>query len=82
MIVGIQSLTLKCVARVFSLKIKFLAKTPYSFVGNEGLYKVDKGMRYTHFKKLQVVSFAGYSRLGLSRKVTREIQLGMRLFRF
>ena len=52
MIMGIQSLTLKCVARVFSVKIKFLAKTPYSFVGNEGLYKVDKGMRYTHFKKL------------------------------
>ena len=52
MIVGIQSLTLKCVVRVFSLKIKFLAKTPYNFMDNEGLYKVDKGIRYTHFKKL------------------------------
>ena len=81
MIVGIQSLSLKCVTKVFFFQ-KFIGKTPYNFVGNEGLYKVDKGMRYTYFKKLQAVSFAGYSRLALSRKVTREIQHGMSLFRF
>ena len=33
-------------------------------------------MRKTHFKKVQVVSFVGHSRLGLSREVTREIQPG------
>ena len=60
MIVGIQSLTLKCVTKVFSLQ-KFIEKTPYNFVGNESLYKFDKGMRYTHFKKLHAVSFASYS---------------------
>jgi len=48
-------------------------------VGNVGLYSVGKRMRKSHFKKLQVVSFAGHSCLGLSHKVTREIQHGMRL---
>ena len=48
MIVGKQSLTLKCLDRVFSLK-NFFGKTPfififYNFVGNEGLYSIGKGM--------------------------------------
>ena len=60
MIVGLQSLTLKYRAKVFSLKISF-GKTSYNFVGNVGLYSVGKGMRKTHFKKLQVVGFAGHS---------------------
>ena len=81
MIVGLQSLTLKCIAKVFSLKSSF-GKTPYNFVGNVGLYSVGKGMRKTHFKKLQAVGFVGHSQLNLSREVTREIQSGMRLFRF
>ena len=57
-------------------------KTTYNFVGNVGLYSVGKGMRKTHFKKLQAVSFVSHSQLGLSREVTRKIQPGMRLFRF
>ena len=61
---------------------KFLGKTPYNFVGNEGLYMIGKGMRQTHFKKLQVVSFVSHSLLGLSCEVTREIQPSMRLFKF
>ena len=51
MIVGIQSLTLKYEAKVFSLQ-KFIGKTPYNFVGIESLYMIGKGMRQTHFKKL------------------------------
>ena len=58
MIVGIQSLTLKCLARVFSLK-SFLEKNPYNFVGNEGLYMIGKGMRQTHFKKTLGSEFRG-----------------------
>ena len=81
MIVGLQSLTLKCIAKVFSLKSSF-GKTPYNFLGNVGLYSVGKGIRKTHFKKLQVVGFVGHSQLNLSREVTREIQSGMRLFKF
>ena len=37
MIVGRQSLTLKCFARVFSLE-----KTPYNLMGNESIYSVCK----------------------------------------
>jgi len=70
MIVGIRSLTLKCLARVFSLK-SFL--TPYNFVGNEGLYNVGKGMGKGTLKKLQAKSFAGHLRLGLSHEGTGEI---------
>ena len=81
MIVSLQSPILKCIAKFFSLKNSF-GKTPYNFVGNIGLNSVGKGMRKTHFKKLQVVGFAGHSWLSLSREVTREIQSGMRLFKF
>ena len=35
---------------------------------NEGLYSVGKEWEKPHFKKQQAVSFAGYSRLGLSRE--------------
>ena len=56
------------------LSQKFIGKTPYNFVGIESLYMIGKGMRQTHFKKLQVVSFVGHSRLGLSHEVTRKIQ--------
>ena len=44
-IVGIQSLTLKCLARVLSLK-SFLEKLLVLtiFIGNEGLYSIGKGM--------------------------------------
>ena len=55
MIVGLQSLTLKCIARIFSLK------SSLQFHGNVGLYSVGKEMRKTHFKKVQVMSFAGHS---------------------
>ena len=53
MIVGIQSLTLKCITRVLSLKV-FL-----QFVGNVGLYSVGKEMRKTHFKKGSGSEFRG-----------------------
>ena len=55
------------------LSQKFLGKTPYNFVGNEGLYNVGKGMRKGTLKKLQAESFAGHLRLGLSHEVTGEI---------
>ena len=43
-------------------------------MGNEGLYSVGIGMRKSALKKLQVESFAGHSQLGLSCKMTCEIQ--------
>ena len=50
MIVGLQSLTLKCIARVFfffflKFKFKFFLKSHYNFVDNVGLYSVCKEMR-------------------------------------
>ena len=64
------------------LSQNFLGKTPYNFMDNAGLYSVGKGMRKNTLKEHQTMSFTGYSRLGLSRKETREIQPSMRLFRF
>ena len=58
------------------LSQNFLGKTPHNFVDNEGLYSVGKGMRKSTLKRLQVESFAGHLRLGLSREVTHEIQPG------
>ena len=43
-------------------------------MGNEGLYSVGKGIRKGTLKNNQAKSFAGHSRLGLSREVTHEIQ--------
>ena len=42
MIVGKQSLNLKCLARVFSLNFYFFIF--YNFVGNKGLCSIGKGM--------------------------------------
>ena len=42
MIVGLQSLTLKCISR-FSLW-----DSPYNFMGNEGFYSVGKEKRKAH----------------------------------
>ena len=44
MIVGLQSLTLKCIAKVFSLKVSL------QFRGYEGFYIVAKDMRKAHIK--------------------------------
>ena len=44
------------------------------FMGNEGVYSVGKGMRKDTLKNNQSESFAGHSRLGLSREVTHEIK--------
>ena len=52
MIVGSQSLTLKCIVRVFSLKSS-LKRTPSNFMGNVGLYNVGKGMRKSTLKKFR-----------------------------
>ena len=59
---GKQSLTLKCLARVFSLK----SFSEYSmfflhFVSNEGLYSVCKEMRKDILKNNQAESFTGDS---------------------
>ena len=63
-----KSLTLKCFARVFSLK-----STPYKFEGNEGIYSMGKEFSKTlfHFAKLRVSQvpcemtfLAKYSRIG------------------
>ena len=44
MIVGLQSLTLKCIAKVFSLKVSL------QFRGYEGFYIVAKDIRKAHIK--------------------------------
>ena len=55
---GVQTLTLKCIARVS------LWKSPYNFVGNVGLYSMCKETRKTLFKIIKAKSFAGRSRVG------------------
>ena len=42
MIIGKQSLTLKCLTMVFSLNFYFFIF--YNFVSNKGLYSIGKGM--------------------------------------
>ena len=49
MIVSLQYLTLKCIARVFFLKSS-LEKLLNNFVGNVGLYSVGKRMRKNTLK--------------------------------
>ena len=72
MIVGLQSLTLKCIARVSSLKSS-LEKLLTISRGNVGLYSVGKRMRKSTLKIFRVVSFVCHSQFGLSHEVTRKI---------
>ena len=46
---GLQFVTLKCIARVLSQK--FFEKTSYNFMGNVGLYSVGIGMTKSTLKK-------------------------------
>ena len=65
---GIQSLTLKCLARVLSLK-SFLEKLLFtiSWVMRDYIVLV-KVCEKAHSNIIQEESFAGHSRLGLSRE--------------
>ena len=72
MIVGLQSLTLKCIARVSSLKSS-LEKLLTISRGNVGLYSVGKRMRKSTLKKFRAVSFVCHSQFGLSHEMTRKI---------
>ena len=55
---SLQSLTLKCISMVLSLKISL------QLMGNVGLYSMDKEVRKAHFKIIQTESFAGHLRVG------------------
>ena len=62
---------------VFSLK-----NTPHNFVGNEGIYSVGKDLVKQNITFCQIKSFAGPSRVSLTRETLMKISSLAQLFIF